>query len=94
MLGVTSYSVIPLRLSIFIGFFAALISLLIGLVYFILKLIFWNSMGMGMAPLVVGVFFFLSIQMLFIGMLGEYIGAIYTHVKRRPLVIEKERVNF
>ena len=94
MLGFTSYSIIPLRLSVFIGFFAAILSLIIGVIYLIMKLIFWNYMAMGIAPLVIGFFFFLSIQLVFIGMLGEYIGAIYTQVKRRPIVVEKERINF
>lgn len=94
MLGFTSYSIIPLRLSIFIGFFAAIISLVIGLAYLIVKLFFWNLMPLGIAPLVIGFFLFLSIQLFFIGMLGEYVGAVYTQVKRRPLVIEKERINF
>lgn len=94
MLGFTSHSIIPLRLSVFIGFSMAMLSLFLGIIYFILKLLFWYSMPLGMAPLVIGFFFFWSIQLFFIGMVGEYIGAIYTQVKRRPLVVEKERINF
>lgn len=94
MLGFTSHSIIPLRLSVFIGFITALASLLIAVVYVILKLMFWNAMPLGIAPLIIGIFFFSAVQLFFIGILGEYVGAIYTQVKKRPLVIEKERVNF
>ncbi|MBN3033542.1 MAG: glycosyltransferase family 2 protein [Candidatus Saganbacteria bacterium] len=94
MLGITSHSKIPLRLATFIGFLASLVSLLIALGYFVYKLIFWNSFDLGMAPLVVGLFFFSAVQLFFIGIIGEYVGAIHTQVLKRPLVIEKERINF
>ncbi len=94
MLGFVSHSKIPLRLASFIGFIVAMISLLVALGYFIYKLIFWQKFDVGIAPLVIGLFFFSSVQLFFIGVIGEYIGAIYTQVKNRPLVIEKERVNF
>lgn len=94
MLGFVNYSKIPLRLSSFIGFIVAIISLLVGVWYFIYKLCFWDSFNAGMAPLVIGLFFFSAVQLFFIGILGEYIGAIYTQVRKRPLVVERERVNF
>lgn len=94
MLGFTSHSIVPLRLSVFVGFVTALVSLIIAVVYVIFKLLFWYSMPMGIAPLIIGIFFFSSVQLFFIGMLGEYLGAVYTQVKKRPLVIEKERINF
>ena len=94
MLGFTSHSKMPLRLSAFIGFFSAIISLLVALVYLVYKLVFWSRFQVGLAPLVIGVFFFASVQLFFIGIIGEYIGAIHTQVRKRPLVIEKERVNF
>jgi glycosyltransferase involved in cell wall biosynthesis len=94
MLGFVNHSKLPLRLASFIGFGFAIISFVIGLMYLVYKLIFWESFELGLAPLVVGFFFFSSIQLFFIGIIGEYIGAIYTQVKNRPLVIEKERVNF
>ncbi|MDD5155304.1 MAG: glycosyltransferase family 2 protein [Candidatus Omnitrophica bacterium] len=94
VLGFTSYSMVPLRLSVFIGFLVAIISLGVALFYFILKLLFWNSMQMGTAPIIIGIFFFSAVQLFFIGILGEYVGAIYTQVKNRPLVFEKERINF
>ena len=94
MLGFTSHSRLPLRLSAFIGFFSAIISLLIAFGYFIYKLVYWSRFEVGLAPLVIGVFFFSSVQLFFIGIIGEYIGAIHMQVKKRPMVIEKERVNF
>lgn len=94
MLGFTNHTKLPLRLSAFIGFFSAMISFLVALGYLIYKLIFWNNFQVGMAPLVIGVFFFSSVQLFFIGIIGEYIGAIHTQIRKRPLVIEKERINF
>lgn len=94
MQGMTSYSKVPLRLATFLGFGAALLSFLVGMFYLVYKLLFWQSFSLGLAPLAVGLFFFGSIQLFFLGMLGEYIGAINTKVTKRPLVIEKERINF
>jgi polyisoprenyl-phosphate glycosyltransferase len=94
MLGITNHSKVPLRLAIMIGFIVALMSLLVALGYFGYKLIFWDNFQVGMAPLVIGLFFFSSIQLIFIGIIGEYIGAIHTQILKRPLVIEKERINF
>jgi hypothetical protein len=76
------------------GFLISLISLFAALVYFVLKLIFWNSFSLGMAPIVIGIFFFSSVQLFFVGILGEYLGSVHTYSKNRPLVIEKERINF
>ena len=94
MLGLTSHSKLPLRLATMSGFILSFISLMIAVGYGLAKLMFWDSFSLGMAPLVVGLFFFGSVQLFFIGLLGEYIGAIHTQVMKRPLVIEKERVNF
>lgn len=94
MLGITSHSKLPLRLATMSGFGLSFFSLLIAFGYGLAKLFFWDSFSLGMAPLVVGLFFFGSIQLFFIGLLGEYIGAIHTQVMKRPLVIEKERINF
>jgi glycosyltransferase involved in cell wall biosynthesis len=94
MLGITSHSKVPLRLAAMLGFSMAILSLLVALVYLIYKLIFWYSLPVGTAPLVIGLFFFASVQLFFIGILGEYIGAIHTQVLKRPLVVEKERINF
>ena len=94
MLGFVNHSKLPLRLAGFIGFGVAILSLLVALVYFIYKLIYWDNFSAGTAPLVIGLFFFSSIQLFFIGIIGEYIGSIHTQIKKRPLVIEKERINF
>ena len=94
MLGITNLSKVPLRLVTFSGFVGALVSVLVSLAYFVYKLAFWNNFSVGIAPLVIGIFFFMSIQMLFMGVVGEYIGTIYTLVQNRPLVVEQERINF
>lgn len=94
MLGFVNHSKIPLRLASFIGFGMSVISFVIGVIYLIYKLLFWDRFEAGLAPVTIGIFLFSSIQLFFIGILGEYIGAIYTQVRERPLVIEKERVNF
>ncbi len=94
MLGITANSKVPLRLATIGGFIFSVIALIGALVYFILKLVFWYNMPMGIAPLIISVFFFSSIQLFFIGLLGEYIAQILTKVTNRPLVIESERINF
>jgi hypothetical protein len=83
-----------LRLVTFTGFFLSMLSVLTGLGYLVYKLIYWNRFSAGMAPVVIGFFLFGSIQLFFMGLIGEYIGAIHTQVQKRPLVIEKERINF
>lgn len=94
MLGITNYSKVPLRLATMTGFGLSFLSLLVALGYFAAKIIFWNTFSIGMAPIIIGLFFFSSVQLLFIGIIGEYIGSIHTQVLKRPLVIEKERINF
>jgi len=76
------------------GFSIAAISFLVGLIYLIYKLLFWQQFSVGSAPIVIGLFFIGSVQLFFLGIVGEYIGSIYTQVMKRPLVIEKERINF
>ncbi|RCX19008.1 glycosyltransferase involved in cell wall biosynthesis [Fontibacillus phaseoli] len=94
MLGITNHSKVPLRLAAMIGFLMSALSLIVALGYFIAKLIYWNSFSMGTAPLIIGLFLFSSVQLFFIGIIGEYIGSIHTQVLKRPLVVEKERINF
>lgn len=94
MTGFVNHTKLPLRLAVFSGFFIAVISLLVAFGYLIYKLCNWNNFQVGMAPLVIGLFFFSAVQLIFIGILGEYIGAIYTQVKKRPLAVEEERINF
>jgi len=94
MLGITNHSKIPLRIATITGFLMSAVSFLMALGYLIAKLLFWSVFSFGTAPILISILFFSSVQMFFIGVLGEYIGAIHTQVQKRPLVIEKERLNF
>jgi len=94
MIGFTNHSKVPLRLAALGGFLLSGVSFLLGCAYLVLKLLFWDRFPMGTAPILLAVLFFASVQLLFLGILGEYIGAILTQVLKRPLVIEKERINF
>jgi len=94
MTGFVNNTKIPLRLAVFTGFMLGTLSLLVALVYFIYKLCFWDTFKLGLAPLVIGLFFFSGVQLFFIGIVGEYLGAVWTQVKHRPLVIEEEKLNF
>jgi len=94
MLGIVSHSLVPLRLASFLGFTIGGISILLALVFLVLKLIYWDSFPLGIAPIAIGLFFMFGILLVFIGLLGEYIGAIHTYVQKRPIVVEKERINF
>jgi len=94
MLGLTKHSKVPLRVMTLSGFVLAGLSMLAGLVYFFAKLLFWDYFEMGMAPLLLSFFFVTSVQMIFLGVLGEYIGSIQTHVRNFPHVVESERINF
>ncbi|MEO0108369.1 MAG: glycosyltransferase family 2 protein [candidate division WOR-3 bacterium] len=94
LLGMTSYSKLPLRLATLVGFACATLSFLVALFYFVYKLLYWRSFALGLAPLVVGIFFFSSVQLFFLGIVGEYVGSIHTYVRKMPPVVEKERINF
>jgi len=94
MLGITNHSKVPLRIATMAGFTISMLSLLVALGYLVAKLMFWNELQMGTAPLLIGIYFFGAVQLFFIGILGEYIGSIHTQVHKRPLVVEKERINF
>jgi glycosyltransferase involved in cell wall biosynthesis len=94
MLGITNHSKVPLRMATMLGFAVSFLSLLVAMGYLAFKLLYWDQFSLGLAPLVVGLFFFGSVQLFFIGILGEYIGSIYTQVLKRPPVVELERVNF
>lgn len=94
MLGVVSHSLVPIRIASFIGFALGALSMLTALIFVILKMVFWSSFPIGVAPIVIGMFFMFGVLLLFIGVLGEYIGAIHTYVQRRPIVVERERINF
>jgi hypothetical protein len=94
MTGFVNHSKLPLRLATFCGFCLAGVNLTVAFIYLIYKLLFWNTFSLGLAPLVIGLFFFAAVQLIFTGILGEYIGAILTQVKNHPLVIEDEKLNF
>lgn len=94
MLSFTSYTKIGLRMATFIGCGVGILSAVIGLVYLILKLLFWNDFSAGMAPVVIGIFFLGSVQLFFLGFMGEYILSMNQRIINRPLVVEEERINF
>ena len=94
MLSFTSYTKIGLRLATFLGFLISIVSFLMAVIYFILKLLYWDTFIMGTAPILIGVFLLGAIQLIFLGLLGEYILSINARVMNRPLVIEEERINF
>ena len=94
MLGICSYSRAPMRLATIGGFMLSAISLIISIIYLILKIMYWDTFPRGAAPLVIGLFFFVSVQLFFIGLLGEYVGLLLTKSSKFPIVIEKERKNF
>ncbi len=93
MQGITNLSKVPLRLVIFFGFISAMLSFLMGMFYLVYKLVFWYSFSVGLAPVVLGLFFLGSVQLVALGIIGEYVGSIHTLVLNRPLVTEKERIN-
>lgn len=94
MTGFVNHSKLPLRLATFSGFCLAGLSMLVAVAYFIYKLVRWDTFSLGLAPMVIGLFFFSAVQLIFIGIIGEYIGAILTQVKNHPLAIEDEKINF
>lgn len=94
MLSFTSYTKVGLRAATLMGFLFAVITMLMAVVYFIAKMMWWNSFPMGTAPMLIGMFFLGSIQLFFIGLLGEYILNINARVMHRPLVVEEKRINF
>ncbi len=94
MLGFTSYTKVGLRLATFVGAGIAFISFIIALVYLILKIIYWDRFVAGTAPIIIGMFFLGSIQLLFLGFMGEYVLSMNQRIMNRPLVIEEERINF
>lgn len=94
MLSITSYTKVGLRLATFGGAIGSILSFVVAVAYFIMKLMWWDKFPAGMTPLIIGVFGLGSIQLLFIGLLGEYVMNINTRVMHRPLVVEEERINF
>ncbi len=94
MLGIINHSKVPLRLATFAGFAGALLSFLVALGYLAAKLIYWYTFTVGVAPMIIGLFFLQSIMLVFLGIMGEYVGAIYTQLQHRPYAVELERINF
>ena len=94
LLGFVKHSKLPLRLMIIFGFIISFVSVLISITFFIYKIFFWNSFELGMAPLIIGLFFISAVQMILIGFLGEYVAITLSHIRNMPLVVEKERINF
>lgn len=94
MLSFTSYTKVGLRMASFLGFIIALLDILFAVLYFVAKLIWWDRFPMGTAPLLIGMFFLGGVQLIFLGLLGEYVMSINTRVMHRPLVIEEKRLNF
>jgi len=94
MLGIVSHSVVPIRLAAMMGFMIGLLSFLVAFVFLILKLVMWSTFPIGIAPIVIGMFMMFGIVLMFIGILGEYIASIHTYVRHRPVVVERERINF
>ena len=94
ILGFVSHSKLPLRMATLTGFVAALLSLTSAVFYFFYKMLYWDSFTLGIAPLVIGFFLISSLELIFIGMLGEYVGFIHHKMLNRPIVVEKERINF
>ena len=94
MLGIIKHSKLPLRLMTITGFIFSFLACIVGIFFFIYKLFFWDSFQLGLAPIILGLFFGISFQILLLGIIGEYVGFTLTQVRKFPLVIEKERINF
>lgn len=92
--GLTHMSQKPLRILTMTGFVMSILSFLVALVYLIMKLVRWDSFQMGTAPILIGMFLLGAVQLTFMGVIGEYVGAILTKVTKRPMVVEEERINF
>ena len=93
-LGLISHSLVPIRLASLLGFVVGGVSVLIAIIFFALKIIWWDRFPLGIAPIVIGMFLMFGVILVFVGILGEYIGSIHTYVQKRPIVVEKERINF
>ena len=94
LLGMVNHTKMPLRILTLTGFFLSILSFATGMYYLILKLTHWDTIEMGITPILVAILFLGSVQMLFMGLIGEYVGAIYTQTRKRPRVVERGRLNF
>ena len=94
ILGIISHSITPIRMASLFGFLVGTLSFIFAFIFTILKLIYWDSFPLGISPIIIGMFFMFGLILIFIGFLGEYIGSIHTYLQKRPIVVEKERINF
>lgn len=94
MTGFVNHTKLPLRMAVFAGFVLAMLSFLTAALYFIYKLLHWQTFSLGLAPLLIGLFFFAGVQLIFTGIIGEYLGAVWTQLRKYPLVVEEELLNF
>jgi hypothetical protein len=94
LLGISTFSKAPMRLMTVTGFVIAMLSLIAAFIYFCVKLLFWNSVPLGVTPILLAVFFLGSVQLLALGLVGEYVSLLLQYARRFPLVVEKERINF
>lgn len=94
MLGIVNHSLFPIRVAAFSGIFLGFISLILAFIVVIFKFLYWNSFPLGSIPLILGVLLMLGVNLIFIGLLGEYVANILAHVRGRPIVVESERINF
>ena len=94
MVGITTYSNLPLRVATFFGFLLSFCSLIVAIITLLIKVFFWSYFPIGVAAILMGLFFLASVQLFFIGILGEYIGLINQRILKRPLVVERERINW
>lgn len=94
MMGFVNYSLIPIRMASIFGIILGGISFSLGILLIVAKIIWWNSIPLGVAPLATGLFFIMGLMLIFIGILGEYVSSIIPYVKKRPIVVEAERINF
>lgn len=94
MLGLVSHSLVPIRVASFMGLVIGFLSMFLGVVFLIAKLIWWDYFPVGVAPISIAIFGLFGLLFIFMGLLGEYIGVIQTHVSKRPIVVESERINF
>lgn len=94
ILGIISHSITPIRMASLLGFLVGSLSFVFAFIFTMLKLIYWDSFPLGISPIIIGMFFMFGLILIFIGLLGEYVGSIHTYLKKRPIVIEKERINF
>lgn len=94
MLSVVSHSAIPMRVAAILGFTIGILSFAIAILFLVLKMFMWNSFPVGIAPIVIGLFFMFGIVLTFIGLLGEYVITIHRYIRNLPVVVEKERINY